>query len=182
MTQHIRQIDLESLDPRGKAGAHLWNIEGVLGEVLGVESRNGVRFVFWLEREPKEAIRAGCGYGGQERGRPFSPAWTSPAASALIHQQPSPLLGWKDPSQIKIAGKEQPGIVLCKSREIRRVSCGLETASHTAVIHSLMKTLPRLAILRMKSFSASDPEQRVVILGQTLVLEDNEGSLFLKKL
>lgn len=50
--------------------------------------------------------------------------WTSESnfSSRFPATQPPP--GRKDPSQIKIAGKEQPQIVLRKSREIRGVSCG----------------------------------------------------------
>lgn len=170
MTQDIRQIDPESLDPRGKVGAHLWNIDGVLGRSWGLRAEMGYDLFSGWSRSLRRPPGQGVAMEDKREGGHSAPR--GPA------QQPSPLWGWKDPSQIKIAGKEQPRIVPCKSREIRRVSCGLGTASHTAVIHSLMKTLPRLAILRAKSFSAPDPEQRVVILGQTLVVEDNEGSLF----
>ena len=82
--------------------------------------------------------------------------------SSFITHSPYPSLLWelKDPSQIKIAGREQPLIVLRKRSEIRRVSCGVETASHTAVIpHPLKADFPRLAILLSlgKTFYFSSP-------------------------
>jgi hypothetical protein len=141
---------LKSLDPRG-GWSQLRQHRGCFGEALGAESRIGARFVLQLEpRGPEEAIRAGCGHGGQES--PSAQQGRTPEASAPTQQQPSSLLGCKELSQIKIAGKEQPGIVLCKSREIRLVSCGLETASHTAAIHTPLKMhFPRLAIPEQKA-------------------------------
>ena len=88
------------------------------------------------------------GGGAACEGRPPSPSAGAPparvgcasalpgpatAASSPASQRPSPLWELKDPSQIKIAGKEQPLIVLRKRSEIRQVSCGVEAASHTAV-------------------------------------------------
>lgn len=90
-----------------------------------------------------------CGSGGGAcDGKPPSPSAGAPparvgyasalpgpatAASSPTSQRPSPLWELKDLFQIKIAGKEQPLIVLRKRSEIRQVSCGIEAASHTAV-------------------------------------------------
>lgn len=148
-----QRVGLESLDPRGGRSQPREH-RGCFGEALGGESRMSVWFVLRLEpRGPEEATRAGCGCGGQES--PSAQHGPAPGTSAPTQQQPSSLLGWKELSQIKIAGKEQPRIVLRKSREIRRVSCGLETASHTAAIHTLLKTrFPRLAA-NSKTFAPS---------------------------
>lgn len=133
---------------------------GCFGEILGVESRNRYNlFCGWSSGLRRSSWQGVITEDKRERG-PSAQHGPDPAASAPAHRQPSPLLGWKDLSQIKIAGKEQPRIVLCKSREIRRVSCGLETASHTAVIRTPMKThFRRLAILLApsKKFCCSRP-------------------------
>lgn len=135
MVKDISQrVGLKSLDPRG-GQSQLREHRGFFGEVLGVESRMGVWFVLQLERRgPEEDGRTEYGYGGQES--PSAQHRPAPEASAPTQHQPGSLLGWKELSQIKIAGKEQPQIVLCESREIRRVSCELEPASHTAAIHT----------------------------------------------
>ena len=74
---------------------------------------------------------------------PLSPAWTSYSSFITHFPASQPPLGIEGSSQIKIAGKEQPLIVLRKRSEIRRVSCGVETASHTAVIpHPAEDRLP----------------------------------------
>lgn len=169
-------------------------------EVAG-ELRAGERHdLSWgWRRESKMARRTGCGCGWRgERGAvrrgawgpawqavstgPLSPLGPTTAASSPTSQHPSPLWEWKDPSQIKIAGKEQPLIVLRKSREIRRVSCGVETASHTAVIpHPTEDTSWDLQFccLRAKLFPSPAPEQIAAIWGggagrTDAALEDNE--------
>lgn len=116
-------------------------------------------FCSWSRGLRRPSVKGGA-LDDKREGGPSAQHRPAPAASAPTHQQPSPLLGWKDPSQIKIAGKEQPRIVLCKSGEIRQVSCGLETASHTAVIRTPMKThflsLPIL-LAPSKKFCCSRP-------------------------
>ena len=91
------------------------------------------------------------------------------AASSPTSPHPSPLWELKDPSQIKITGKEQLLIVLRERSEIRRVSCGVETASHAAVIpHPLKADVLRLAILlsSSKTFCFSSPGANDSYLGR----------------
>ena len=71
------------------------------------------------------------------------PAWTSYSSFITHFPASQPPLGIEGSSQIKIARKEQTLIVLRKRSEIRRVSCGVETASYTAVIpHPAEDRLP----------------------------------------
>lgn len=129
MVKDITQrVGLESLDPRG-GRSQLREHRGLFGEVLRLRADGCVE-----RRGPEEAVRAGHDYGGHEN--PSAQHRPAPEASAPTQHQPGSLLGWKELSQIKIAGKEQLRIVLCESREIRRVSCELEPASHTAAIHT----------------------------------------------
>lgn len=99
---------------------------------------------------------------------PLRPAWTSYSSFITYFPASQPPWEWKDPSQIKIAGKEQPLIVLRKSSEIRQVSCGVEPASHTAVIpHPLQadfRDLP-FCCLPAKLFASPVPGQMTAISG-----------------
>lgn len=91
--------------------------QGSAGQTLAVA---GVGENFWGSAWQKRA--------------PLSPAWTSDSSFLTHFPTPQPPLGIEGSSQIKIAGKEQPLIVLRKRSKIRQVSCGVETTSHTAVI------------------------------------------------
>lgn len=101
---------------------------------------------------------------------PLSPAWTSYSSCITHFPASQPPLGIEGSSQIKIAGKEQPLIVLRKRSEIRRVSCGVETASHTAVTpHPAEDRLPeRLAVLLSlsKTLCVSSPRANDSYLGK----------------